>query len=60
MLVLDDPKRKYFGFEKLAGSHKGLSDVDCSEPILGTKECSDHVLDATDRSRGSKLTLEDP
>ena len=60
MLVLDDPKLKYFGFEKLAGSHKGLSDVDCSEPILGTKECSDHVLDTTDRSRGSKLTLEDP
>ena len=45
-------------------SHKGLSDVDhpvdCSGSILGTKERSDGVLDVTDRSGGSKLTLEDP
>ena len=46
------------------GGHKCLSDddhpVDCSELILGTKECSNGVLDLTDRLRGSILTLEDP
>ena len=63
-LTLDDPKPEMFGFEKLAVSHKVLRDVDhpvdCSESILGTNECSDGVLDVTDRSRGSKLTSEDP